>query len=239
MSEPRRHRALRPGGLGAVIFDMDGLLIDSEPLWHEAEMAVLVPLSVPLTPSRCLETTGMRVDEMVAHWFDRYPWPLPALNQVAGEVVAEVSRRLRQRAEPMPGARTLVESLAGQSMPLAIASSSPRSLIDATLDGLAMTEAFVVRCSAMDELRGKPDPAVFLSAARALGKSPAECLVLEDSLAGVDAALAAGMTVLAVPANAQWDQPGFDAAHGKLRSLADIDLGCIQELTMSKRPTWI
>ena len=60
----------------AIIFDMDGLLIDSEPLWQQAEIEILTPLGVPLTPARCLETTGLRIDEAIDYWFQRYPWPL-------------------------------------------------------------------------------------------------------------------------------------------------------------------
>ncbi len=208
----------------AAIFDMDGLLIDSEPHWRDAEVNVFGALGVPLTHDMCMQTMGMRIDEVVAYWYQRYPWPGPDRLQVRERVLGAVAVRLRSVAEALPGAVLLVQRLVARGVPVAVASSSPRALIDAGLERVGLTSEFSVRCSAMDEARGKPDPGVFLSAARGLGVVPSDCVVFEDSVAGVAGARAAGMRVVAVPAPAQQDHPGFVDADLRLTSLAQCDL---------------
>ena len=209
----------------AAIFDLDGLLIDSEPHWRDAEVDVFGALGVPLTHAMCMQTMGMRIDEVVAHWHRRYPWPSPDQRTVREQVLAAVDQRVRRDGRALPGAQALVVRLAAAGVPLAVASSSPRVLIDAALEAISLAGAIATRCSAMDEARGKPDPDVFLRAATALGIEPSRCVAFEDSVAGVAAAGAAGMRVVAVPAAAQWDDPGFAPASLKLASLVDFDLG--------------
>jgi len=182
----------------AVIFDMDGLLIDSEPLWWIAEIEVLRAVGVPLTEEMCWETMGTRVDEMVTHWFERYPWDGPSVPETAEAVLQAVRRLILAEGMAMPGAVELVKRLKGEGRVLAVASSSPGSLIDAVLEKLGLVGAFNSLYTAADEEKGKPDPAVYLSAARGLGVDPGRCLVFEDSTAGIVAGKAAGMVVVAV-----------------------------------------
>jgi mannitol-1-/sugar-/sorbitol-6-/2-deoxyglucose-6-phosphatase len=185
-------------GYGAVIFDMDGLLIDSEPLWWRAEIKVLQAVGVPLTTEMCWETMGTRVDEMVAHWFELYPWEGPSVAETASAVLEEVRDLILAEGVAMPGAVELVGALKKQGRVLAVASSSPRSLIDAVLATLGLTGSFAALYTADDEAFGKPDPAVYVSAARGLGVEPGQCLVFEDSTAGMIAGKGAGMVVVAV-----------------------------------------
>lgn len=182
----------------AVIFDMDGLLVDSEPLWWRVEMTVLQGVGVPLTEEMCLETMGTRVDEMVAHWFERYPWAGAGVEETAASVVDLVGQLIRAEAVAMPGAMELVARLNEQDRLLAVASSSPGSLIDAVLASLDLEGKFAALYTAADETAGKPDPAVYLSAAMGLKVNPSKCLVFEDSTAGIKAGKGAGMTVVAV-----------------------------------------
>lgn len=204
----------------AAIFDMDGLLIDSEPHWQDAEIEVFNALGVPLDREMCRGTMGMRIDEVVCHWHRAHPWTGASMDEVRDRVLGAVAARVQRIAVALPGAVALVRSLRDRGVPLAVASSSPRALIDVALARIELDDAFPVRCSAMDEARGKPDPSVFLSAARALGVEPDGCVVFEDSVAGVAAARSAGMRVVAVPAAEQWHEPGFERADLKLSSLA-------------------
>lgn len=184
--------------LEAVIFDMDGVLVDSEPLWHRAEIAAFAEVGLSLTPAECLRTTGLRVDAVAEYWFRLHPWSGPGPEVVAADIVARVLTLLRSEAEPKPGALAAVRS-AARDLPVALASSSSDALIAAVLERLGLTEAFAVVRSAEHEPRGKPDPAVYLTTARLLGVDPEACLAVEDSGTGIRAALAANMRVLAVP----------------------------------------
>jgi sugar-phosphatase len=176
--------------LRAVIFDLDGVLVDSEQLWRDAEISVFGSLGVPLDDERCRETTGLRVDEVVEHWYARFPWSTSGVGAVADDLVA---------APLIPGAIDAVRFCAAHGARLAVASSSPEALITAALDRLGLAPLIEITHSAMQEEYGKPHPAVYLSAAAKLGVSAIECVAVEDSLNGVIAAKAARMHCVAVP----------------------------------------
>ena len=201
-----------------VVFDMDGVLVDSEPLWHEAEIAVLAPLGVPLTRELCLQTTGVRVDGVVRHWRARHPWgDVPADADVVAAIVDGVVQRVRARAEPMRGAHEALASVA--DLPLGLASSSPQRIIDAVLDRLAVRARFSVVQSAESLPRGKPDPLVYRLACESLGIDPRHAVAVEDSSSGLRAAHAAGMIVVAVPDPAAHVPDALDLADVVLDSL--------------------
>jgi sugar-phosphatase len=219
-------RARAPGaasGFDAAIFDMDGLLVDSEPLWHEAEIAVLGALGVPLAPAGCRETKGMFVNEVARHWFDRYPWSGPSTDEVAHEVVDTVMALVVQKGRLQPGVEMAIGLCRRRSLPLAIASSSEYRLIDAVLGHFGLTAEFDLVHSAEDEQFGKPHPAVFLTAARRLGVRASSCVVWEDSPAGVLAAKAAQMACVAVPEPAERARPEILLADIVLDSLVQAD----------------
>lgn len=217
--------------LEAVIFDMDGLLIDSEPLWRRAEQRIFADLGVHLTDEMCMQTMGVRVDEVVQHWYGLYPWGGPAPERVTAEVVTAVVELVEAEGSPMGGVDAVLDLLSARRLRLAMASSSPTPLIDAVVDRLDIRRRFEVLHSAESEPYGKPHPGVFLTAAQRLGVDPTRCLVLEDSFAGVIAGLAARMKVVAIPAPGDCDQPRFDIAHAKLRSLRDLDEACLERLS--------
>jgi HAD superfamily hydrolase (TIGR01509 family) len=185
--------------IGAAIFDMDGLLVDSEPIWHEVEIDVFGRHGVPLTVERCLETKGMYLGDAVEHWYARYPWPGASRQAVAAEIVEAMARRLETAVQLKPGASRALDFCARRGARLAVASSSPRRLIDAVVRRLALGERFAVVHSGEDETVGKPNPAIFLTTARLLEVAPGACVVFEDSAAGVLAAKGAGMRCVAVP----------------------------------------
>ncbi len=204
----------------AFIFDMDGLLIDSEPLWRRAEISVLATVGVQLTDEMCKETMGSRLDEMVAYWYARFPWTGKSQPEIAREILTRVTTLIMAEGEAMPGVQEILDRLLAQGMPLGLASSSPPELIEAVLTRLKIQSAFSVVCSAVDEALGKPDPGVYLTAARQLGVDPVLCVALEDSLAGVASAAGAGMMVVAV--SPERGKNRFPQAFLEVRSLLEL-----------------
>ena len=204
----------------AAIFDMDGLLIDSEPLWHRAEITVFATVGLYLTSEQCRETTGIRIDEVVRIRHREKPWSNKSIEQVEREIMAEVEHLAATEGKALPGIYEVLEEFAVLGMPMAVASSSPHSMIATVLQRLQIEGYFKAQCSAANEEHGKPHPAVYLNAARQLGVAPRQCLALEDSIPGVQSAHAAGMTVIAVPDAHHFDRLEFNVAAQKLRSLA-------------------
>ena len=203
---------------------MDGLLIDSEPLWRLAERRVFGAVGLELSDAQCMETMGLRTDEVVAYWYERRPWSGPSPEAVERRLIGTVSELIGERGEPLPGVEETLGLLFGAGFRLALASSSPPSLIDAVLAKLGLTARFEVACSAIHEERGKPDPAVYLTTCRELGVEPRRCVAFEDSPAGVRSARAAGMTVVAVPHPDMRGHRAYDQAHQVLGSLLDFRL---------------
>ncbi|MEW6753666.1 MAG: hexitol phosphatase HxpB [Candidatus Latescibacterota bacterium] len=213
--------------LAAAIFDMDGLLVDSEPLWRRAEQAIFPRLGIALTDEMCMQTMGTRVDEVVRHWYQQHPWEGPSCQQVAAEIVAAVVALVQAEGRPMEGVAQVLDLCRQRGLRTGVASSSDMCLIDAVLDRCGIRSCFEVVHSAEHEPYGKPHPGVFLTTAERLGVTPTACLVFEDSFAGLIAAKAARMAVVAVPAPQDYEQTRFDIADLKLRSLAEFDAACL------------
>lgn len=205
----------------AAVFDMDGLLIDSEPHWDVVIDAVLGELGVVLDQTMRLQTTGMRLEETLGLWRIWFPDALLEKAHI-GKRLAEVMMERMERVSPKPGAVEVIRMCREAGCRLAVASSSPASVIAAGLARLGVAAQFDAVISADGEPHGKPHPAVFLSAARALGVPPADCIAFEDSLNGTKAAVAAGMYCVAVPEGHNLFHAGYDIAHRKLGSLADF-----------------
>ncbi|MFA6107183.1 MAG: hexitol phosphatase HxpB [Candidatus Latescibacterota bacterium] len=216
--------------LEAAIFDMDGLLVDSEPLWRRAEREVFPTVGIRLTDEMCMQTMGTRVDEVVRHWYRTSPWPGPSQEEVAERIVSGVVDLVLAEGTPMPGVEQVLTRCAGRGLTLALASSSSTRLIDAVVDRLGIRDRFALLQSAEHEPYGKPHPGVFLTTATRLGLEPTACLVFEDSFAGLIAGKAARMKVVAVPAAEQYSQTRFDIADLKLPSLADFGEAALERL---------
>jgi len=221
---------------------MDGLLIDTEPVWRVAEAAVFAELGVELSEADLLETTGRTVDAVVPVWRLREPpadaeAERPSDLEVADRIVDRVAAHVRAEGEPMPGVLRAVELLRRLDLRLAIASSSPRRLIDAVCERLRLT-GIEVRCSAMEEARGKPAPDVYLTAARRLGVSPERCLAIEDSPSGVRSAKAAGMRCIAVPDPLLAADPRYREADFVLGELTALTEPMLSALGAQERPRW-
>ena len=206
----------------AAIFDLDGLLVDSEPIWRRAEREVFAEVGVILSDDDCRSTMGMRCDAVVALWYQRRPWNDVAPSDVQIRIEARVLHLMQTQGEAMPGVESALDLVERIALKLAVASSSSPALIDGALERLGVLRRFAVRCSAFDEVAGKPDPAVFLSAAKRLNVEPQSCVAFEDSVAGVQSARRAGMFVIAVPDREHRDDQGFVEADLLLDSLADL-----------------
>jgi sugar-phosphatase len=209
-----------------VVLDMDGLLIDTEPVWRTAEKEVFANLGIELTEADLLDSTGVRIDELAAV---RLPLDGPRPAEVADRITNHVVDYVSRAGEPMPGVPEAIALFGRSGLRLAIASSSPKRLIDAVCTRLRLD--IDVRCSALDEAHGKPAPDVYLAAARRLGLSPARCLAVEDSPAGVVSAEAAGMTCLAVPDPLLTGDPRYRRADLVLSSLTELTEPLLRMLT--------
>lgn len=208
---------------------MDGLLIDTEPVWRTAAREILAQLGIDLTDADLLDTTGVRVDEMTAAFLAKRPGPAPRPATVADQITDQVVDYVSREGEPMPGVPEAIALFERSGLRLAIASSSPERLIDAVCARLKLD--IDVRCSALDEPRGKPAPDVYLAAARCLQLSPACCLAIEDSPAGVLAAKSAGMTCVAVPDPLLTGDPRYRRADLILSSLTGLTEPLFRSLT--------
>ncbi len=173
----------------AVVLDMDGLLIDTEPVWRAAQAAVFAGIGIALRESDLLDSTGQPVEELIPVWRRRSPdgdgtSPLTD-TQVADLITDRVIAHVTAEGQPMPGVTAAIALFERHGLRLAIASSSPLRLIDAVCDrlGLARIE---VRCSAREEVRGKPAPDVYLTAARRPRSAGMHCVAVPDPLLADD-----------------------------------------------------
>lgn len=203
----------------AVIFDMDGVLLDSEPFWQEAEMEVFASVGIQVTLEMCRENAGIPVRDIVEHRFQRTPWHGKSPDQVREEIEGKVVQRARQCAVPREGVAEALALIRKKNVPMALASSSPLRLITAVLEKLGFGNIFSIIHSAEHEAHGKPHPDVFLTTARLLRVTPDRCLVFEDSLNGLTAAKAANMKTVALPAVEQRNDRRFAIADLTLETL--------------------
>jgi len=220
---------LSDGLLRAVLFDMDGLLVDSEPLWFEAECAVMATMGGPWTRADQVALTGGSLEHSVGYMAARAL--RPAEPAVIGEWLLDTMASLiAERGVPlMAGAADLLAELVAAAIPMALVTSGQRRIMDAVIASTGL--AFGVTVCAEDVSRGKPDPEPYLRAAAALGHAPAGCVALEDSPRGIAAAQAAGCPVIAVPSvplpaapGLAW--PGLEV----VTSLQEVDLARIRQL---------
>jgi sugar-phosphatase len=207
----------------AVIFDMDGVLIDSEPLWRIAETRAMNAIGVPMVEEDGFLTMGLRTDEVVEFWYARYPWSEPSKTEVEGAIVGNVIALIEERGQSLPGAVDAVRGMRAAGYRVGLASSSAMEIIEAVLRKIGLRDAFDILQSAEHETYGKPHPAVYIECARALGIAPANCLAVEDSPAGVLAAKAAKMTCISIPPPELRDDPRY--------CIADLQLSTIEQFT--------
>jgi HAD superfamily hydrolase (TIGR01509 family) len=182
----------------AVIFDMDGLLVDSESVWEVVEREMIEDHGNTYSAEFRSQVVGLRLDAFFARLKTFYHLE-GTIEALQAELTDRMLARIPVAVQAQPGAREMVAYAAASGLPVAIASSSPQAIIDATIAAQGWSEVFARRYSADAVALGKPAPDVYLYAASALGVPPDACLALEDSPNGALAAVAAGMTCFAVP----------------------------------------
>jgi HAD superfamily hydrolase (TIGR01509 family) len=206
----------------AVIFDMDGVLVDSEHLWDEARRAVVSRTGGHWLPEATPAMMGMSSPEWSIYLRDQLRVPLTA-EQISHQVVADMLARYREALPLIPGAVEAVKRMA-EHFTLGIASSANRPIIEAVLAASELERYFEATVSSEEVGRGKPAPDVYLEAARRLGVGASACGVVEDSTNGIRSAAAAGMTVVAIP-NPTFPPPDdvLDMASAVLASIAELE----------------
>jgi HAD superfamily hydrolase (TIGR01509 family) len=207
----------------AVVFDLDGVLLDSEQVWNEAKEELVRERGGTWRDEAPRDMMGMSSLEWSAYLHDELGVDLDP-GAISDAVVARLEEIYRERLPLLDGAAEAVERLAGR-WPLGLASSSNREIIDLFLELSGLGRYFEVTLSSEEVARGKPYPDVYREAAHRLGSEPADCVAVEDSSNGIKAARAAGMGVIALP-NPHYP-PGEEELSG-----ADVQIGALHELTV-------
>jgi HAD superfamily hydrolase (TIGR01509 family) len=206
----------------AIIFDFDGIIIDSEPLWVEAETAVFTSVGISLTPEMCRQTTGLNTHDTIQYWYNVHHWSGKSVFQLYKEIMEAMQVLILERADLKEGFLDVLQLFVEKNLPVAVASSSPLKLITTALKKFHLFEFFKIISSAENEEHGKPHPALYLGAAKKLGVEPLNCLAFEDSFNGAIAAKAARMKLVTVPDSHDFNSTRFDFADLKLISLKDF-----------------
>lgn len=225
--------ALSGRPITVVIFDLDGLLVDSEPLWRRAQVSVFGSVGLELTELDVRQTMGLRVDDAVRHWWDRHPWPGMTPAEVERAITTRVAELVTAEGRPMPGAVEAVALCGRLGLPVAVCSGSYAVVVAAALAKLGIEQQVTVWQSAEWEPLGKPHPGAYLSTAAKLGVDPTGCLALEDSFNGAIAAKAARMRVVAVPEPSAAGSPRWGFCDAVLASLTDFDEELLASLARS------
>ena len=215
----------------AAIFDMDGLLIDSEPLWRQAERRIYETVGVFVDDNFLRQVEGLRLDEAIQFVYNIHPFATKTKTQLAAEIMQAMCDLIQEKGEALPGVHKTLEFFLNKKIPMALASSSAEVLITTVIRKLSMQKYFTAIRSGEHEKFGKPHPQIFISTAQDLDLNPTECVVFEDSLNGVLAAKAARMFCIAVPDRHGYDDSRMTIADVKLKSLEEFS----EELIVDRR----
>lgn len=214
----------------AVIFDMDGLLLDTEPLWGESMMRVAQNNKIELSYPELRFTTGMRIYEVTAYWAAHFPWGGTAdSNQVAEEILDDIIANAKANAKVMKGVLMHLDFLKSQHYKLAAATSSPTRMAHELLSYFELDSYFQSIACGDEVSHAKPHPEVYLLAAERLRVASYNCIALEDSINGMIAAKAARMQVVAIPEAAKLKDPAFGLATAIFPSMQEMPLSFWEE----------
>ena len=205
-----------------AIFDMDGLLIDSEPLWYEAALESLEKFNIHINHEEYYSSTGLRTKEFLHYWLGKFKVDLSHIPTTEIDITERVIQKVFEKGIMMPGVTSAIALAKKYQLKIGLASSSPLSLINAVLEKTGLQDVFTVTCSAEHLPFGKPHPQVFLDCASALNSLPTECICFEDSFNGLIAAKAARMKCIVVPLPEHVNADKWSIAELKLNSLIDL-----------------
>ena len=219
----RSHIIFAAMKLNTVIFDMDGLLIDSEPLWQIAAEDLFNKYNKQLTAAQYAQSTGLRTKEFLECWFTHFNLPVAKIDEAESKIVKQVIDLVKQKGKPMPGLEYIFNFFINRNFKIGLASSSPAALIEVVLDLLDILNHVQAISSAENLHFGKPHPEVYLNCAEKLESLPVECICFEDSYNGMIAAKAAKMKCVIVPSLPQIKNKAWDAADGKITTLSNFN----------------
>lgn len=202
------------------IFDMDGVIIDSEPFWRQAQIKILREHNITITIEDCIKhTMGKRIDDVALAWCQLYALPMtPKL--LEQEIINAVASLISEKGNAKKGLYELLDFLKDHNFYIALATSSSLPIINAVFNRLSIAHYFDVVCSADEEVYGKPHPAVYLKVLKQLEVKAANCFILEDSVTGLISAKAAGIKTFVIPEDKT--DPRFSIADKIYTSMLEI-----------------
>ncbi|KAA6103654.1 MULTISPECIES: hexitol phosphatase HxpB [unclassified Pantoea] len=207
----------------AAIFDMDGLLIDSEPLWDRAELEVFASLNVDISRRHELpDTLGLRIDQTVRMWYEALLWNGPDQAEVTQRIIARALALVEETRPLLPGVEQALQLCQQQGLAIALASASPLAMLERVLEMFNLRHYFSALASAEALPYSKPHPQVYLDAAAKLGVDPLNCVALEDSFNGMIASKAARMRSIVVPAAEHRHDARWALANVQLENLTQL-----------------
>ncbi|MGY3805424.1 hexitol phosphatase HxpB [Pigmentibacter ruber] len=206
----------------SIIFDMDGVILDSEPLWLEAELQVFKSFGLLLTPKDCELTKGLRLVNIIDFWYNKHNWNNVSKEEIVKKLEAKVIELITEKAIVKEGLFELLNKLKEKNITLAICSSSPLSLIEAVCNKFNLFSFFEILQSAENCEFGKPHPEPYISTMLRLKTTYEKCYVIEDTVTGAISAKAARMKVIAIPEGDNYFSSKYDFCDYKFRTLSDI-----------------
>lgn len=209
--------------LDTVIFDMDGLLIDSEPCWEEAGKMTLEHYEVRLSSDDYTSTIGLRTREWIDWWFRHFQVDPAHAPEAERTILENAIRIIGEKGRPMPGVQEVIALFKKHNFKIGLATSSPLALVDVVASKLGITDLLDAVSSAENLVHGKPHPEVYLDCARELNSSPLQCICFEDSVNGMIAAKAARMQCVVIPAPDHRSNPKYQLADLNLNSLEEFN----------------
>lgn len=208
----RKHNTPQCSAFKAVIYDMDGVLIDSEPLWKIAMEQIFGKYGSTLTPQDFQKTVGLRIDEVIHFWNQHEKWGLTNEKEVETQIIDTLIQLIRQDPKELKGVSNSLQFFKTKGYQIGLATSSSSLLIQTVLEALQIGHYFDFTYSAEHEAFGKPHPGVYLKVAETLQVNPQACLVIEDSWNGVLAGLSARMKVCCIPEKTHLPHPNLVVA---------------------------
>jgi sugar-phosphatase len=216
--------------INTVIFDMDGVLIDSEPFWEEAGKETLANFDIILNAEQYMSTTGLRTREWIDWWFTYFNIDKRFAREAEISIVTKAIEKINDHAVTMPGVDYILQFFAERNFTIGLATSSPVALIDVVTEKLRIKNLIKAFSSAEELPHSKPHPQVYLNCAEKLNVSALECVCFEDSFNGMISAKAARMKCVVIPAPSQRHLPYWSAANCQLDSFYAFDENVLQQL---------
>ncbi|MBW5406352.1 hexitol phosphatase HxpB [Morganella morganii] len=207
----------------AAIFDMDGLLIDSEPFWLQSENQVFSSIGLDMSlRDKLPDMLGLRIDQVVELWYHASPWQTPSKEEIIQRIIDSTIAMVEKERPLLPGVEHALSLCRSQGLKIALASASPLYMLESVLEMFNIRHYFDAVVSAGDLPYSKPHPQVYLNAAEALSVPPVQCVALEDSVNGMIACKAARMRSIVVPSAEMAADPRWSLADYRLSSLSEL-----------------